>query len=120
MKCSNPDCNCIIFHEDEYNKVKKNIIEDEELTDISNYLKVLADFTRLKIVEAVSYNELCVCDIGHLLGLTKSALSHQMRLLREHKIVKSTKKGKMVYYELDESFPKELIDLVRNYLGGNK
>lgn len=81
--------------------------------DITNRLaetfKVLGDPTRLKILLAVSLDELCVCDIASLLGTTKSAVSHQLRLLRSLRVVKYRKDGRIVYYSLDDSHVGNLL-----------
>lgn len=112
MKCSDKTCNCYIFHEETINKVKSTLKEDSKIMGISNYLKVLADFTRIKILEAIKDEYLCVCDIGHLLGLTKSAISHQMKTFKKYKMVESKKEGKMVYYKLSNQIVSDFIDNV--------
>lgn len=116
MKCSDPNCNCIIFHEDVLNKVNDNLVSDGLLIQIANYFKVLSDFTRVKILEAIKDDYLCVCDLGHLLGLTKSAISHQMKTLREHDLVKFKREGKMVYYKLKNEEIRYLIKEVGDRL----
>ena len=109
MKCNNPNCNCYIFHEDILNRVNDNLISDDQILNISNYFKVISDFTRVKILEAIKDDFLCVCDLGHLLGVTKSAISHQMKVLREYDLVESKREGKMVYYKLKNEFVRNLI-----------
>lgn len=77
---------------------------------LSETFRVLGDATRTKIIFSLSQEELCVCDIAHLLGTTKSAVSHQLRVLRNMKLVKYRKNGKIVYYSLDDKHIKNLFD----------
>lgn len=79
----------------------------EKLSDI---FKVLGDPTRLRIVSALGVSELCVCDLANLLGSSISAVSHQLRVLRNLKLVKHRKEGKMVYYSLDDECVKTLLE----------
>ena len=119
MSSCGPNCNCHIFHQETYDKVEKEILPDDKLTSIADFFKVMGDFTRIKIMEAVKDDELCVCDLAHLLGVTKSAISHQMRTLRKYNIVTSTKKGKMVYYKLDQNYVSKIIESANTYVGVN-
>ena len=77
---------------------------------LSDTFRVLGDPTRVKIIFALSQEELCVCDIAKLLGTTKSTVSHQLRVLRNMRLVKYRKEGKMVYYFLDDEHIKNLFD----------
>jgi len=72
------------------------------VNDLADTFKALADSTRIKIIFALSEEELCVCDLANLLGLSISAVSHQLGTLRGMKLVKFRKEGKMVYYSLDD------------------
>lgn len=110
MQCKD-NCDCIIFHEETLNKAKQTIPDDINIINTSNVLKLLSDPQKLRIIHAIKYEELCVCDIGHLLGVTKSAISHQMRKLREFDLVSSNKKGKMVYYRLKNM---KILDLLKD------
>ncbi|HDK82399.1 MAG TPA: ArsR family transcriptional regulator, partial [Nitrospirae bacterium] len=82
--------------------VRKKIKPEYKIQLLSDTFKVLGDPTRVKIVFALSQEELCVCDIAKLLGTTKSAVSHQLRVLRNMRLVRYRKNGKMVYYSLDD------------------
>lgn len=89
----------------DFNRIKtvRNRMPDAAtLEGLSEIFKVLGDPTRLRIVSALALRELCVCDIANLLGTSISAVSHQLRILRNLKLVKHRKKGKMVYYSLDD------------------
>jgi ArsR family transcriptional regulator len=83
--------------------------ETEIIGELSDIFKVLGDPTRLRIVSALGVDELCVCDLSNLLGSSISAVSHQLRILRNLKLVKHRKKGKMVYYSLDDECVSTLL-----------
>lgn len=103
-------CNCTIIHEDIVNKVKESIPEEETLYDLADLFKVLGDSTRIKILCALFEAEMCVCDIAALLGMTQSAISHQLRVLKQARLVKYKKEGKVVYYSLDDEHVKSIFD----------
>ena len=90
--------------------VRKKIKPEHKIQLLSDTFKVLGDPTRAKIVFALSQEELCVCDIASLLGTTKSTVSHQLRVLRNMRLVTYRKDGKMVYYSLDDEHIKNLFD----------
>ena len=101
----------IVFDDScEVNKVHADVVEraraampDEDiLADVAELFKVFGDSTRTRILSALFVSEMCVCDIASLLNMTKSAVSHQLRILRQTKIVKYRKSGKEVYYSLDD------------------
>lgn len=119
MSSCGPNCNCHIFHQETYDEVENSIISDNKIQQVADFFKVMGDFTRVKIMEAVKDHELCVCDLAHLLGVTKSAISHQMRTLRKYNIVTSEKKGKMVYYSLNQSYVSDIIESANNYTKEN-
>ena len=97
-----PTCDCTIIHNDVIDKVRKDMPNAESLYDLSELFKSFGDQTRLKILFALSQDEMCVCDIAALLDMTQSAISHQLRVLRNVKLVKYLKRGKVVYYSLDD------------------
>jgi ArsR family transcriptional regulator len=103
-------CNCSIIHEDIVNKVKEGIPEDEILYDLAEVFKVFGDTTRIKILYALFEAEMCVCDIAALFGMTQSAISHQLRVLKGARLVKNRKEGKVVYYSLDDEHVKQIFD----------
>jgi len=103
-------CNCTIIHEDIINKVKECIPEEETLYDLADLFKVLGDSTRIKILCALFQAEMCVCDIAALLGMTQSAISHQLRVLKQARLVKYKREGKVVYYSLDDEHVKSIFD----------
>jgi ArsR family transcriptional regulator, lead/cadmium/zinc/bismuth-responsive transcriptional repressor len=103
-------CNCSIIHEDVVNEVKKHIPQEETLYDLADLFKVLGDSTRIKILCALFESEMCVCDISALLGMTQSAISHQLRVLKQARLAKYRKDGKVVYYSLDDEHVKSIFD----------
>jgi len=103
-------CNCTIIHEDIINKVKERIPEEETLYDLADLFKVLGDSTRIKVLCALFEAEMCVCDIAALLGMTQSAISHQLRVLKQARLVKYKRSGKVVYYSLDDDHVKSIFD----------
>lgn len=97
-----PVCKCAVIHADIIEKVRAQMPESEAMYDLSELFKSFGDQTRLKILFALSKEEMCVCDIAALLDMTQSAISHQLRVLRNVRLIKYTKKGKTVYYSLDD------------------
>lgn len=103
-------CSSNIIHEDIVNKVKGKMPREEKLYDLAELFKVFGDTTRIKILYALFEEEMCVCDIAALLGMTQSAISHQLRVLKSAGLVKYRKKGKVVYYSLDDEHVKNIFD----------
>ena len=93
-------CNCDVIHEDIVNDVKKKMQSKEEYIELASLFKLFGDGTR----------EMCVCDLAVLLGVTKSAVSHQLKALRLAKLVKYRKEAQIAYYSLADEHVKEIID----------
>ena len=91
------------------NNALATLPDNHEILDLSETFKTLGDPTRLRIVLALAKEEFCVCDLSILINLSVSAISHQLRLLRNMKLVKFRKEGKMVYYSLDDSHIENII-----------
>lgn len=96
-------CECSIVNEDLVEKGKKELLSHDLIINVAEFFKIFSDPTRLKIVTILLKNELCVCDIAAILGMSHSSISHQLRVLRQFKIVKNRKEGKVVYYSLDDN-----------------
>ena len=96
------NCDCNMLHKDVVASVKSKMPQDEKLYDLADFFKVFGDTTRVKILFALDQSEMCVCDIAVLLNMTKSAVSHQLRILKQARLVKNKKQGKSVYYSLDD------------------
>jgi DNA-binding transcriptional ArsR family regulator len=91
--------------------VKRNRLEDGVVMDIAQIFKVLGDPTRFRMVEALRMQELCVGDLSALMEISQSGVSHQLRLLKQERIVKSRREGKMIYYSLDDAHIEALVDM---------
>ena len=90
-------------------KVRQQLPEEEFLFDLSELYKVFGDSTRIKILYALFENEMCVCDISELCRTTASAISHQLRVLKQAKLVRYRKDGKTVFYSLADDHVKSII-----------
>lgn len=104
-------CDCNIIHEEKVRTTKEKMLDKSTIDEMSLFFKILGDNTRIKILYALDNNEMCVCDIANVLGMTKSSISHQLGLLRRSGIVKCRKDGKEVYYTLDDDHVKELFEV---------
>ena len=96
-------CECNMIHEDVVQRVREQMPAEEPVYEVSELFKVFGDSTRARIICALTIEEMCVCDLSALLNMTQSAISHQLRLLKVSRIVKSRKQGRIVYYSLDDS-----------------
>lgn len=103
-------CDCTIIHEDIVSAVRESMPPEENLYDLADLFKVFGDTTRIKILYALVASEMCVCDIAVLLNMTQSAISHQLRILKQANLVKFRKEGKVVYYSLDDEHVKQIFD----------
>ena len=109
-------CDCNHNHKDKVEGTRKNMASDEEMFDIAEFFKVFADSTRIKILSALFENELCVCDIAACLNMTKSAVSHQLRILRQADLVRNRKEGKIVYYRLSDDHVRKIFEMAKELL----
>ena len=102
------DCNCNETHSELVRNIKVNMFKDNDLYKLAELFKVFADPTRIKILSALLCSELCVCDIASVLEKTPSAISHQLRVLKQDHLVKNRRDGKIIFYSLDDQH----IDLI--------
>ena len=102
-------CECNTIHMDVVEEVKEKMPEDEIAMDLADTFKVFSDFTRLKILLALLNHEMCVCDISALLNMTKSAVSHQLRVLKQSNLVKNRREGKVVYYSIADKHVETIV-----------
>ena len=109
-------CDCEIIHEGIVSQVKKQMLDEEKLLLMADFYKAFSDSTRIKIINVLDIAELCVCDISNLLNMTKSAVSHQLKYLKDLHLIKSRKEGKEVYYSLDDSHVKAVFDLSKKHI----
>lgn len=93
-------CGENIVHQDIVDKVSESMPDEAALYDAAELLKVFGDHTRLRIISALCRSEMCVCDIAKLLGMTQSAISHQLRVLKQARLVSARREGKTIFYSL--------------------
>ena len=96
-------CGFLCVHEDVVKKVTSQMPPDEMLYDLAELFKVFGDSTRIRILFVLFESEMCVCDIAQLLNMTQSAISHQLRILKQGRLVKSRREGKSIFYSLADS-----------------
>ena len=92
-----------VIHEDVLRRVREKMPNEDHIYEVSELFKVFGDSTRARMICALNIEEMCVCDLAALLNMTQSAISHQLRILKSSRLVKSRKQGKIVYYSLDDS-----------------
>lgn len=109
-------CSEEIVHSEVVENVKKKLPSDDKIYDLAELFKVFGDSTRTKILSALEISPLCVCDIASCLNMTKSAVSHQLRILRQAKLVKSKKNGKEVIYSLDDNHVSLIFECGLNHI----
>lgn len=105
-----PACECEEIHSDIVEKRRAEMPDDSTLYDLSDFFKVLGDSTRISILFAIDGKPMCVCDIASLLGMTKSAVSHQLKILRQSDLVSYRKVGKNVFYSLADDHVRDIIE----------
>lgn len=104
------NCDCEIVHQEILAAVEVKMLSDESFEMVSAFFKVIADKTRLRILWALDNHEMCVCDIANLLGMTTSAISHQLGTLRKANLVVNRKVGKTVFYSLADYHVKMMLE----------
>lgn len=103
-------CEYIHVHEDIVSQVNENMPDEEILYDLAELFKIFGDSTRIKILYVLFESEMCVCDIAQLLGMSQSAISHQLRALKQSKLVKYRREGKTVLYSLADGHVRTILD----------
>jgi DNA-binding transcriptional ArsR family regulator len=109
-------CDCDVIHETVVNEVRSNMQDKDTYVKLASLYKMFGDGTRIRILHALEYNEMCVCDLAVLLGITKSAVSHQLKALRLANLVKFRKEAQIVYYSLADEHVKRIIDMGLEHL----
>ena len=117
MRKEVPCCGFLNVHPDVVERVQAQMPEEEALYDLAELYKVFGDSTRIKILYVLFAAELCVYDIAQLLGMTQSAVSHQLRILKNNKLVKFRREGKTVFYALDDDHVRSILKLGMEHLG---
>lgn len=103
-------CNYNFIHEEVVKMVRETIPQDEVLYDLAELFKVFGDSTRIKILCSLIQSDMCVCDLSSMLNVSQSAVSHQLRVLKQARLVKFRKDGKVVYYSIDDEHVKQIFD----------
>ena len=109
-------CDCNVVHEESIEHVRAEIASAEELAKMTKLYKVFGDSTRLNILAALNCHEMCVCDLAVLMNMTKSATSHQLRILRENNLVRFEKVGKHSYYSLADDHVRDILDIALDHV----
>ena len=104
-----PSCESVVLHQEVLERVRQGLTDTEVLRWVASLFKVLGDPSRLKIVNALLLSEMCVCDLAALLGMSQSAISHQLQILRQSDLVKWRRDGKVIYYSLDDEHVNNLF-----------
>lgn len=104
-------CDCDVIHSEVVERVGGYMPGEEKLYDLADFFKIFGDSTRIKILWALDREEMCVCDLAVLLNMTKSAISHQLKTLRQEKLVKYRRDGKSVFYSLQDEHVKDILEI---------
>jgi len=107
----NDICDVLCINKDAVNHVRSQMLSDQLMADTAEIFKILGDPTRMRLLFTLAQRELCVCDLSAVLGMTQSAISHQLRVLRSARLVRYRKLGKVVYYALADAHVTQFIDL---------
>lgn len=102
-------CEELCVHEDIIKKVQNQMPNEDDLYDLADFFKVFADSTRIKILYVLLFSKMCVCDLAESLEMSQSAISHQLRTLKQMDLVRNTRDGKSVIYELADSHIKAIL-----------
>lgn len=115
-KYSSDCCEVNAIHENVLSKVKEEMPPDDNIIDTAELFKIFGDSTRASIICALSISEMCVCDIAALLSMSSSAISHQLRILKQSRVVKSRREGKVVYYRLMDEHIKQIFSVAFDHI----
>lgn len=105
------ECDCNVIHQEVVNRVLKKMPKEEVLSHLANLFKLIGDTTRCHLLFALDQHEMCVCDLANVLNMTKSSVSHQLATLRKSGVVRSEKRGKEVYYTLEDDHIVKLFEI---------
>lgn len=109
-------CESCEVHENLLKIVNETILAETELYDLAELFKIFGDSTRIRILYVLFEAEVCVCDLAEALNMTQSAISHQLRILKQNKLVKSRREGKSVFYSLADDHVRTIIDQGREHI----
>ena len=109
-------CETTEVHEELLKTVRETMPEETELYDLAELFKVFGDSTRIRILFVLFEAEVCVCDLAQALGMTQSAISHQLRILKQNKLVKNRREGKSIFYSLADEHVRTIIEMGREHI----
>ena len=112
-------CETIEVHEELLKIVEKTMPEETELYDLAELFKVFGDSTRIRILFVLFEAEVCVCDLAQVLNMTQSAISHQLKILKQNRLVKSRREGKSIFYSLADDHVRTMIAQGREHIEEN-
>lgn len=104
-------------HEELVNQILEGLPDEDTLDELEELFKTFGDSTRIKILYVLHEGELCVCDIAAMLGMTQSAISHQLRVLRQNRLIRSRRDGKNIYYALADEHVRTIISMGIEHIG---
>ena len=110
-------CEFLQVHQDVVDEVIKRMPDEDLLMDLSELFKVFGDSTRIKILYVLLESDMCVCDLAQILNMTQSAISHQLRILKQSKLVKNRREGKTVIYSLADGHVRSSISQGMEHVG---
>ncbi len=109
-------CEAQEIHQERLDRVAAGMPDEEEMYDLAELFKVFGDSTRIRILFALFEDEICVCDLAEALNMTQSAVSHQLRILKQSKLVKGRREGKSIFYSLADGHVRTIIDQGRVHI----
>ena len=109
-------CETCELHEDKIKQVSEHMPDEDELYDLAELFKIFGDSTRIRILYVLFESEVCVCDLAAALSMTQSAISHQLRILKQNKLVKCRREGKSVFYSLADDHVRSIIAQGREHI----
>ena len=104
-------CDCDVLHQEAVDRAKALMPTEERFFELADFFKVIGDSTRSKILWALDNGEMCVCDIATLLNMTQSAISHQLRILKQMQLIKFRREGKNILYSLADDHVKTILEM---------
>ena len=107
---------CVALNIELVKELQEKMPDKELLLSVAEFFKIMGDCTRIRLLHALDESEMCVCDLSVLLNMTKSALSHQLKTLKEARLVKSRKNGKHVYYSLNDGHVKTILEMAIEHI----
>lgn len=116
MSVQEDKCSCRLIHRERVDAARKTALSDYENVKLAQLYKALGDQTRMKIVLALEKGEMCVCDLAAFLGISESAVSHQLRMLRQLHLVTNRRSGSVLYYRLDDEHVSQLVQVAIEHI----